>query len=259
MKQTIKTRSTLKVMVDETAPWPCPAGNGRDLLVELMDYGSWAPFHYECHAIHRQGLQDSPVPWRFHALDTPTCRELLRRLREHEIQTGKIGGMLAAATGMIMATWLPDPSSSKDQAEGSASGTSAAEFQSFAPTLRNMEHIAAASAAIQNVLLVATENQLHNYWSSGGKLRSEQVYDWLEIPKSQVLLGAIFVFPQQTSGAVTKTGAWRNKRGERSRWSRGVVLTPPSDKAVAPDVRPSNSASSSAPEKKTDEPSAGNG
>jgi len=253
MKQTIKIRSTLKVMVDETAPWPCPAGNGRELLVELMDYGSWAPFHYECHSSHRQGPQDSPVPWRFHALDTPTCRELLRRLREQEIQTGKIGGMLAAATGMIMATWLPDPVSSKDLAEGSANGVTPPEFQSFAPTLRNMEHIAAASAAIQNVLLVATENQLHNYWSSGGKLRSEQVYEWLEIPKNQVLLGAIFVFPQQTSGAVTKTGAWRNKRGERSRWSRGVVLTQPTDQADAPDARQSDTASSAPSEKKADD------
>ena len=61
--------------------------------------------------------------------------------------------MLNVAKSTIVMTWLPK----KDPDRG----------QLFEPDLKNMEHIAAASAATQNILIGATSLGLRSYWSSG--------------------------------------------------------------------------------------------
>jgi len=65
-----------------------------------------------------------------------------------------------------------------------------------------MEHIAAGSAAIQNVLLGATSRGKRNYWSTGGALlRSSGLRKKLNIPMDEILLGAIFIYPQELPAA----------------------------------------------------------
>ncbi len=57
----------------------------------------------------------------------------------------------------------------------------------FAVTLTNVEHIAAAYAAIQNLLLAATARGIRNYWSSGGVLRLPSVLNnWAYRPSNLV-------------------------------------------------------------------------
>jgi nitroreductase len=127
--------------------------------------------------------------------------------------------MLASADAMIMATWLPNPSST-----GSATTS---DSEAFEPTLGNVEHIAAASAAVQSLLLAATAAGFETYWSSGGVLRSRELFDYLNIPAQQRLLGAIFLFPHYVPRNAKVEIAESKLRGERhpaSHWSRWVEL-----------------------------------
>jgi len=123
--------------------------------------------------------------------------------------------MLNTADCLIQVTWLPDQSDKDGE-------------QLFMPDLRNMEHIAGASAAVQNLLLTATEKGIPNYWSSGGVLRKDTFFDLLDIPKKQILLGSIFLFPEDTiiekNNAKIAFGGLRERKGEIDQWSRKVVL-----------------------------------
>jgi hypothetical protein len=150
-------------------------------------------------------------PWRFYIVEAAACRSLKQDLPQEN--AGKIPAMLAAADALILATWLPNPQPGHQRS---------VEEPSFAPTLANMEHIAAASAAVQNLLLAATARGISNYWSSGGVLRSEHVFSRLGIPFNQILLGAIFLFPDATEGAEVVGSKLREHRTASTRWSRRV-------------------------------------
>jgi nitroreductase len=184
-----------------------------------MSAAGWAPFHKICSADHRGEDQLSGIePWRFHALDADACRHLRTRVIDREA-AGKIPAMLASADAMIMATWLPNPPSNGFLTTG--------DNEAFEPTLGNVEHIAAASAAVQSLLLAATAAGFETYWSSGGVLRSRELFDYLNIPAQQRLLGAIFLFPQNVPRSDQVEIAESKLRAERrptSHWSRWVEL-----------------------------------
>jgi nitroreductase len=141
-----------------------------------------------------------------------SCRRLMVRVSQAE-PGGKVARMLAVADGLILVTWLPDPPAVPTDPP-----------QLFDPTRRNMEHIAATAAAIQNMLLTATATGVHTYWSSGGLLRDQPMLDSLSIPPEQVLLGAVYLFPPEAPSATTKTGALRGRQGEPGHWMRWVSL-----------------------------------
>ena len=206
--QIIQQRHTLKVLADPEAPFAGPDAAFDQELERMLEVASCAPYHYPCDVAHQVGDLDSPLPWRFHAMNAVACRRLLGKLRSLDMALGKVANMLAAADALVLATWLPDPDPKHS-------------FELFAPTQRNMEHIAGAFAAVQNLLLLATEAGWNNYWSSGGVLRTAQVFDMLGIPTREMLLGAIFLFPSETHDAETKPGANRSKQGVpqcRMRW-----------------------------------------
>lgn len=213
--QVIRDRRTTKVLA--TQPLPC--ADAAIPWEELLEAAGWAPFHRPAHASHLQETElQGIVPWRFHVLPAAGCRTLRDWLAEREC--GKIREMLASAEALILATWLPNPS-----VDSAADGTSAEQRLLFEPTLENMEHIAAASAAIQNLLLMATARGLPNYWSSGGLLREADLFDRLGIPRQEILLGAIFLFPQApTEQAQTVFSKLRDQRGPHTSWARLVQL-----------------------------------
>ncbi|MEM9380821.1 MAG: nitroreductase family protein [Planctomycetota bacterium] len=204
----IRKRRTLKVLADPTRPFAECDGEMDGTLRELMETAGHAPFHYPASEHHRDGPLDSMVPWRFHALPSSVCRSLVEWSEGAGIAVGKMNSMLSAAKACVLVTWLPDPSDD------------ATEFQAFEPSRRNMEHIAAASAAVQNLLLASTERGLESYWSSGGHLRTEIAYRHLGIPEREVLLGSIFLFPSDAGDAPTKPGALRERRGPLESWAR---------------------------------------
>jgi nitroreductase len=208
-------RKTVKVLAQASFP----AADCREVVQRVMAAAGWAPFHKICSADHRGDEQLGGIePWRFHALDAGACRHLRTRVVDLEA-AGKIPAMLASADAMIMATWLPNPPSSHSSATN--------DQEAFEPTLGNVEHIAAASAAVQSLLLAATAAGFETYWSSGGVLRSRELFDYLNIPAQQRLLGAIFLFPQNVPRSEQVDIAESKLRAERrpmSQWSRWVEL-----------------------------------
>ena len=212
----IKNRKTEKVLANAEA-WPVTIndGNLNIFINELLDLAGSAPFHYPCNEKHTTNCNlTSSVPWRFYVVDTKNCRLLLEYLNSEKLKSGKIANMLAAADALLLTTWLPEPITQED------------DSILFNGNIKNMEHIAASSAAIQNVLVGATARNIPNYWSSGGILRTEKIASFLKISLDQILLGALFLFPEDSSdkNATIKPGALRNKGKEKNTWSKWISL-----------------------------------
>lgn len=206
----IAARRTTKVFAEQ----PLDHQTDRELIDGLLRAAAWAPFHRPANKSHMED-DGSLVPWRVHALDAAACRSMRSVLLDAG-DAGKLPQMLAAAECCLQVTWLPDPPSD----EFAATNPEAL----FEPTIGNMEHIAAASAAIQNLLLAATDRGLVSYWSSGGALRQQPAFERLGIPPEQILLGAIFLFPSDEAGTTRVPGKLREKRGEVAGWSRWVEV-----------------------------------
>ncbi|MEM6616574.1 MAG: nitroreductase family protein [Pseudomonadota bacterium] len=214
LKSAMKTRVTEKVLVDPRDPLPVP-DQGRDAIDDILADAAFAPFHYPCAPDHREHLP-SMVPWRTYKFDAANCRALLSEIIDRE-EASIIRNMLAAADWLILATWTPDVE------KGEAAETDNAD--PFRGTLRNMEHIAAGSAMIQNMLLLATEAGWRSYWSSGGLLKSDEIFTRCGIPTREILLGAVFLSPAEAAGDVDRRpGKLRDSRGAVSDWSRWVEI-----------------------------------
>lgn len=208
--QVIRDRRTDKVLAEE----PFPLQDARHTVEELVATAGWAPFHRVAARVHQEaGALPSIVPWRFHLLDAAGCRALRQALLARGDKS-KVPRMLATATALIQATWLPNPP------KGELVGI-------FEPTEENMEHIAAAGAAVQNLLLAATARGIPNYWASGGALRGAEAFGWMGIPTREILLGAVFLFPAETDNAEVSPGSHRDNRGAPADWARWVELDLP--------------------------------
>lgn len=206
-----------------------PVTNSSEVFERLLACAGWAPFHKVCNPIHRNqnGGLDGIEPWRFYCLNAEQCRKLRLQLTGLE-GAGKIPLMLAAADSLVLVTWLPNPPSTEQSVETKQSASPAEDFERFEPTVDNVEHIAAASAAIQTFLLAATSAGIKNYWSSGGILRSPSVFASLEIPRDQRLLAAIFLFPGELpadDSIEIATSKLRQQRGPIRAWSQQVHIS----------------------------------
>jgi len=219
--RTLRERRTAKVLL---APEK-RAGRGThwtsehiDDLTTMIEGAAWAPFHKRASERARQDSElDAVMPWRFTVVQGQACDELLDWLRERaETQPdsmwsrawrSKIKDMLGACGALVQACWLPDI------AEGESE-----------PVLSrgNVEHIAAASAAVQNLLLAATARGWSSYWSSGGILREPEVFERLGMDAREVLLGSIFLSPEVAEGATELSGGLREERGTPADWVRWV-------------------------------------
>lgn len=199
----IRARKTLKLRAEPQKPLPITKGREfKKTIEELIALAGKAPFHYESPEERRTEKLAGVEPWRFHVLNSKSCRSFLRSLNQDKPvkATEGIKQMLAAADALILTTWLPEHSHKHSRR--------------FHPNLKNMEHIAATGAAIQNLLLAATSRGINTYWSSGGIIRKSPVLEFLGIPKQEILLGAIFLFPDEYPESVqTKTGKNREAKG----------------------------------------------
>jgi nitroreductase len=180
--EAISARKTVKVLA-ETPMLELSGGLGE--LEGLLVSAGWAPFHKMAHKQHLGKDLDAIEPWRAYVFEGDASLSL----REYLMGRGdesKVPKMLATARAMVMFTWLPNPAE-----------RSLVEGELFEGNLANMEHLAAASCAVQNFLLAATSEGIDNFWSTGGKLRHPNVMEDLGIPKDEILLGAIFLFHPQ--------------------------------------------------------------
>ncbi len=210
--QTLENRRTWKVLgnVDDAQK---TASIGKDDLDTLIAAAGNAPFHYGCDKGHQKNLT-SNVPWRVYKLDAAECNKLLNFLVNQGDAT-KVPNMLAAAEYLLQVTWLPDINDNVEPGE---------ECE-FAGTRRNMEHIAAASAFIQSLLLVADNAGFKTYWSSGGALRNKETFEKLSISSDEMLLGSIFLFPADPKDAEIKSGSMKDKRGNLDDWTVWCEIT----------------------------------
>lgn len=219
----IRRRRTTKILreIDHNEPLSdAEISQLRTSLKQMLDVAAWAPFHYPAHLeAHRQGPLTSIVPWRFYVLEKPACDQVIDHLRRKASEgaerkwerawNSKIPKLLSGAGALVQATWLPDPCSQGDRPELSET---------------NIEHIAGASVAVQNLLLAGEARGYRTYWSSGGILRDPEMLSFLGIPVNQLLLGSIFITPVGMANVVERPGAHREKRGHVSDWSMWVDL-----------------------------------
>lgn len=208
--QVICRRRTRKVLGSLQTPAPIPHGF-REQVEEAVRVAGWAPFHYPANRIHHQQGMDSCVPWRFYALDQNACLALAHCLLEKNTsnisEDATIIRMLAAAGSVVLATWLPEPKTTELALH------------------MNEEHLAAAAAAVQNLLLASEARDIQSYWSSGGVLASSECFKLCGIPATQKLLGAVFMFPApEDSGMEVVDGKLRNRRGPPDSWSAWISL-----------------------------------
>ncbi len=208
--EAIAARKTEKVLSDEAWPLPEDLLEVKNKINQIVLAATHAPFHYPAQAIHVEGKElNSIVPWRVHVLHAQECRELANHITSNGVNAGKILQMLHTANALLQVTWLPDQPENEIETP-------------YLGSLRNMEHIAAASSATQNMLLTATALGLPNYWSSGGVLRKEEFHKHLNINAKEILLGSIFLFPEDVSKARVALGGLREKKGTVEQWSREV-------------------------------------
>ena len=220
--QVIRDRQTTKVF----SSMPFHANTDRALVDELIASAGWAPFHRFAapERVERSGLP-SGVPWRFYAIDAANSR----CLREIVVARGvndNIPRMLASCTATILVTWLPNPARTHTELIDVAQPNAGELFEG---TEHNMEHIAATAAAIQTLLLAATARGVATFWSSGGVLRRAETFSLLGIPRDEILLGAVYLFPSETADAEIATSKQRDKRGAPSEWSRWITVSSRAD------------------------------
>jgi len=223
--QVIKNRKTAKLLADPSARaeraslW---SEQHQQQLQQMIEAAGHAPYHRRVNPDILQSLSlDSPVPWRFHILESAAVSQLLDHLKLQS-QTSdnpvwqkawgtKIPGLLAACGALVQVTWF---------AENSAEGDKP-ELDKI-----NIEHIAAASAATQNLLLCAEVRNWQSYWSSGGVLGTPLMFEHLGISDKERLLGSIFLTPPEfpDTDIEIKAGALHDQRGDTSTWSQRVQL-----------------------------------
>jgi nitroreductase len=185
----IRTRKTTKVLAGDAWEPSLTEHEQKELCDHLLTLAAEAPYHYKSAERYKIGEQTSSLPFRCYTLDGATCNALATKLEALDPPPGKILNMLWAAELLVLTTWLPDVFGAQPEER-------IMEPLPFVGNLRNMEHIAATSAAIQNMLLGATSEGYPNYWSSGGVLRQETARNMLHISMEEVMLGAVFIFPK---------------------------------------------------------------
>ena len=226
VETTIRSRRTSKVLLpvefqqEQRARW---TPEHQEILLAMLETAAWAPFHKRAAEQYLSGKTNAPMPWRFHVLDGDACSDLLAFLQKQNEQNpdskwsrawqSKITNMVAACGALVQATWLPDP---VDQTGQPASQ----DVQVF--TQKNIEHVAAAGGAVQSLLVAAESHQWLSYWSSGGILRDEDVFDYLHIDTREQLIGSIFLAPSAHTASKIMSGGLRDQRGALAGWIRWV-------------------------------------
>lgn len=217
VRHAILERKTEKALCDIERP--LEAKSQSALAQELLELAHWAPFHKPAHETHRQTDLNSVVPWRMYVLEAQDCRKLLSTFKEWSKDDpswleGKIPNLLASADLLFQVTWLPNPKQTENQ-------------NAFEGTKDNMEHIAAAASAVQNILIGATAKGLPNYWASGGLLLRPEIFKLLGISQEEMVLGSIFIFPKHLGNkeqVKIVPGSWREKRGPIASWSKKLDI-----------------------------------
>lgn len=177
----------------------------RDAICRSLQTANWAPFHFPRNV---DGLAE---PWRAHLLWPETTHRAARYLRKTLGCRTKEPQLLDATDACVLVTWLPELGPH-------ATPTNLEVRQKLAA--RDEEHLAATAAFVQNLLLLLTARGFGTYWSSGGQLRSPEMFEHLGIIDTppQRLLAAVFIDADPRSHPPTDPGGrWRVPGKHRDR------------------------------------------
>ena len=209
----IRTRETKKVMCEVEAQQSVPADiaePNRQIVLDAIKTAGWAPFHYP------RNVAGIAEPWRAHVLWHQEARKAAEYLKSNLQVTSKEPRLAAGCHALVIVTWLPEFHDSESQANSKLTREEQIK--------RDEEHLAATSAMVQNLLLLLTANQMGTYWSSGGRFRGKEMFDFLGIDQNERFLAGVFVeYPELIDESKErKAGAHRDKRNEN--WIREIVL-----------------------------------
>ena len=211
----IATRRTEKVLSDRAllpTVKQLPDVRLADQAVrDAVAIAGWAPFHYD------RNLKGVSEPWRMQVLLHKSCRNLSRDFTSivSDLKPGnKLPAMMNACGALILVSWLPQASVADESKREQT----------------NQEHLAATSAAVQNLLLALQSRGLGTYWSSGGPLGSTALFEKLGVSSEQAaiqkLAAAIFVdYPFLSAETNVQRIPGKNlaKRGQPDRWMNEVA------------------------------------
>ena len=209
----IRSRRTEKVLCELEAHAPVPpdvALRNNELVLRSLKTAGWAPFHFP------RKVDRLAEPWRAHVLWHEDTRKLAVYLGEELQLTNKLPLLSAACSALVLVTWLPE--FYDEELRKSSKLTREVQI------LRDEEHLAAASAMVQNFLLLLTAHGMGTYWSSGGTLRQAETLSHLGIAAGERLLAAVFIeYPEMKDDTRKRVpGGLRKSRKEG--WIRQITL-----------------------------------
>jgi nitroreductase len=212
VEQVIHSRKTEKVLSQLEDAKPVPADVDalhRPQVMDAIKTAGFAPFHFA-------RTPEVAEPWRAHVLWQEQAMKTAHHLCDELGVQSKEPLLLAGCSAAVIVTWLPefDGPTSKPR--------SAAVLEE--QRIRDEEHLAAASAMVQNLLLMLTAHGMGTYWSSGGRLRKPDLFEYLGIPQEERFLAGLFIeFPEMMDDSKQrKPGSHRDKRSDA--WVREVGL-----------------------------------
>ena len=211
VEEVIRARRTEKVLCEVEEHQEVPpelAATHKQTLLHCLETAGWAPFHYP------RNVDGIAEPWRAHLVVGDALKKAANHLANELKLTSKEPKLTAACNALVLVTWLPEGAGSEE----------ATAKQLEVRRARDEEHLAAASAMVQNFLLMLTAHGMGNYWSSGGAYRGAEMFEFLAIPKEEKLLAAVFIeYPEMmTDAKERKPGAWRESRSTNWILKRGV-------------------------------------
>jgi nitroreductase len=208
LSEIIRKRKTSKVFGRPEQPvrlGPAATRQFDPLVRQAVAVAGLAPFHF---ARNIEGIAE---PWRVTVLWWEACRSLALELPELglDLKPGnKLPALLSACGAAILVHWLrANPDEIDDAARREET---------------NSEHLAAASAYVQNLLLLLTAAELESYWASASPLDLPPLKHRLGIPANRKLVGAILVgYPLAETAELERAGGGNHaRRAPAEAWSR---------------------------------------
>ena len=120
--------------------------------------------------------------------------------------------LAAAASAIIIITWIPQFYEDDARDEGKIAV--------------DEEHLAAASAMTQNLLLLLKEQNIGTYWGSGGILRKPIMFDYLGIPQNEKLLGAIHLQYPELINDKQACSEGKHRHSRSNQWINEITELP---------------------------------
>jgi len=127
-----------------------------------LEVAGMAPFHFARN-------EEIPEPWRLRAFVGAGLERVRDELNAADVLYAKLPAIFGGAGALVQATWLPEGRPERD-----------------------WEHLAAASAAVQNLLLAMHARGYSSYWCSAPVLGKAETARILGVGPEEAYLGSLF-------------------------------------------------------------------